>query len=497
MAKLFLNLISILLFLICCNFSLAEDPPATEPTAAPAGEVEPLDSWTPVVPGKDSEEKKIKTSNEDAEAEKRKFVLPSSDDEDAEDVIEIKAIVSDPGLKKIDPEEMLKKELKPESTKLTKKEQKRFEQVFKNRSQVAREQSARLGIKKKSDLDPRGEPEITICSLNANNYGTDELWKATFRRTDVPKRAAMRRSMSQAINNSNCDLIALQTILGKEDADAIQAAKELVGFKEEDQNLWKVLLGRATREVSRNAILYRAKFRLAASDDFRSARLTTFGSFKLDQFGLPPIRGVFEVPRKGADYLRRVSLISFTLKNSATFTSDESELKRVQLAEYMRGQTTGIKREEGGEGDVVVLAGNRAGPSMSVGTQIMEGRFKLADFVKDGACIFTADGGYYCDPERIRPKELFGVVGSSAAERISRELSTIKLRKSYREKFKNVAGKRSATVTDLLTSEIYLDGSDYYLGLANPIATNWFDLHIIPVRNGLPEAPFLALKLNW
>lgn len=481
----------------------AEDPAAKTPpaptvqnTQPPVEEVEPLDAWAPIAAGSTTDST-IKTSNNAESTNPPKGSPHQSGDDVQEEMIEIKAMVTDAGLKKVDPEALLKQELTPRATELTKREQKRFETLKKIRLEIAKEQAKKLGIPPKNNLDPRGNPEITVCSINANNYGTKDIWKSTFRRSDIPKRTVMRRTIIKAIREAGCDLIAVQNILGKDDADALQSSQEILGYKTEERAGWKTILGAVNREVSRNAILYRDKLKLVATEKFTGSRLTSFGSFRLDQLGVPPLRAVFEVRRAGSDETRNVSVTSFTLKNSVNFSSDETEVRRIQLAEFIRTQTASIKRAESEAETIVILAGNRAGSADSVGTQILEGRYKLADFLSDGACSFNADGTISCLREKMRPKELFGVVGSSSPESFKAVMQGIKIKPPGLSKKGKSAAPDLMTKIGLLASEIYMDGADYYLGLSKAGAPGKFDLRVIPVRTGLPESPFLALRLNW
>lgn len=474
----------------------AQESSAPVDAPPPTEEVEPLDPWTPIAPS-ETTDSTIRTTNRVGEKEQPKTPGQQSTEAVEEEVIEIKAMVTEPGLKKVDPEQLLREELSPDATDLTKKELKRIEAAEKVRAEIAREQAAKLGINKKAILDPRGLPEVTICSINTNNYGHKKIWEATFRRSDIPKRSAMRRSIVKAVKEAACDLIAIQNILGKEDSDAMQSTREILGFKPEDQAGWEIILGSVNREVSRNAIVYRSKYNPVTTEKFSASRLTSFGSFKLDQFGIPPVRAEFEIPQVGSGEVRKVSLTSFTLKNSVGFSSDETEAKRIQLAEFLRGQTSAIKRSESESETIVVFTGNRAGPADSVGSQIIEGRYKLADFLSNGACSFESDGTVKCLPEKIRPKEFFGIIGASSPDSFAAVLDTVKFKLPRNVKKTKAKSLDPRAKVNLLASEIYMDGTDYYLGLSKAGAPGKFEMRMIPVRTGLPESPFLVLKLNW
>ncbi|RIL10458.1 MAG: hypothetical protein DCC75_04320 [Proteobacteria bacterium] len=265
--------------------------------------------------------------------------------------------------------------------------------------------------------DPRGEPELTVCSQNLKNYGllTDMKRKdpSVTNHTLADKEAAL----AQRIAYAKCDVVAVQELLGKEDA-AIKALESLaLAIRWKTNRFFKPVIGPTNDRSLRNGFLYAAdRAELGSTISYYRIELPKLTTEQKPRY-YP--RGPLEIQLfvKGRDGspVKTVSLVNFHFKSRSGAQGDPAALQwetyRMEMAEGLRRVVESRHRGAFASGDtILVVLGDRNSHFDTASAKILEGVLTLDSFKESAPCRLSKRGMPLCQAGSAFPQRLFSVL---------------------------------------------------------------------------------------
>jgi hypothetical protein len=385
------------------------------------------------------------------------------------------------------------------------------------------------------DVDPRGEPELVVCSVNLNNYSTaKQVKKAT--RGKQGKKSRLRkkeRSFVEAVNSAACQVIAVQGIVGAGIPGALEGLDRLQQqLSEGSDAAWKYYLGDSNHKSGFNAFFIQGKhIEVVTVRYLEDLALAQFEQFKEDEVFRGPIEVELKVKSKEHRQDRTVYLLNFHFRKNLKTSALEPEQGRMQLAESLRRHVRLQQAKFTGENPpIYIVLGDREGNKSAPATQILEGRIGLKDFHSKGACrlldeeaLLAEDSDEEVEEEeeeegkrkrrRKEPiKELFarceagtagaklliGLIGENfipAVPRTKREVDgemlTFYSKKAEKERRKEIQAQRERR------SEIYLVPFDLRYAYLDYYRRPIFDSGFEEIERGRENSPLVWARINW
>jgi endonuclease/exonuclease/phosphatase family metal-dependent hydrolase len=283
--------------------------------------------------------------------------------------------------------------------------------------------AARVGAQSRSNVldstaDPRGEPELVVCSQNLANYGSigDMIRRTPGMNADdgVEKEIAIAKRVAAA----GCDIVAVQEVLGRDEAAARKALLKLAQrLRVYTNRFYDVVTGPTNDPVLRNGFLF-------AKD--RGEVLTRVSYFKVE---LPKLvedekprlfsRGPLEIqfvakPRGGAP-AKTITLVTFHFKSKHGGGGDPAQLEwetyRMEMAEALRRVVLNRHLAALGSAEtLLLLLGDRNSNFDAASAKILDGTLTLGDFQGDGVCRLSKRGVPLCQAGTPGVPKLFSVL---------------------------------------------------------------------------------------
>lgn len=269
--------------------------------------------------------------------------------------------------------------------------------------------------------DPRGLPELTICSQNLDNYGTPMMMKQRKRGfTDYDYEEKEDALLSRFVKNK-CDVIAVQEILSKDKATGVELLKDfalklrkrtnrnfdVAASESNDPKLRLGFLAATDRGEILNRISYN-QVELPKITTLQKQRMFSRGPFEIQMV----VKGRDEAPAK------QLSIINFHFKSKSTQGGTdpaglEFEPVRIEMAEALRRIVEvrhGASFQTGKR--LLVLVGDRNSNFDTASARVLEGQLTIANFQEDGVCRLSKRGVPLCKLNTVQPQELFSVLTS-------------------------------------------------------------------------------------
>lgn len=266
--------------------------------------------------------------------------------------------------------------------------------------------------------DPRGAPELTICSQNLNNYGllADMIKRTPGMTADVLDQK--EQALVKRFNAARCDIIALQEVLGRDEETSRKALQKLATrLRFATNRTWEVVTGPSNDPSLRNGYMY-AKDRaemLSRVSYYRVELPKLLEKDKSRMFSRGPLELQLAVKGQGDAPAKTVILVNFHFKSKRGGGGDPAQLDwetaRMQMAEAMRRIMANRHRSafESGE-TILVLLGDRNANFDAATAKILEGTLSLGMFQGDGVCRLSKRGVPLCQAGNAKPQTLFSVL---------------------------------------------------------------------------------------
>ncbi len=267
--------------------------------------------------------------------------------------------------------------------------------------------------------DPRGAPELTVCSQNLENYGS---YQDSLRRTPGLSQEAYdkkEQALVKRFASAKCDVVAVQELLGRSEADALLALKGLSErLRFHTGRVFEAVVGDSNDRFLRQGFL-------VSTDRAQVTNKVTFNKVLLPplserqrprQFSRGPVELQISVKGRGGSANKNVNIINIHFKSkSQRGGSDPSQLEwetyRMEMAEALRR----IVKErhapsiQSGE-SILLIVGDRNSHFDSASARILEGVLTLTHFQGTSPCRLSKRGMPLCQANTQRSQLLFSVL---------------------------------------------------------------------------------------
>ncbi|MEZ4752708.1 MAG: hypothetical protein R3A13_00090 [Bdellovibrionota bacterium] len=265
--------------------------------------------------------------------------------------------------------------------------------------------------------DPRGVPELVICSQNLHNFGTFNSFK-TRTGGDQDDYNTKTKALVQRVAKAECDLIAFQELVG---INIEEAKKGIIEFASAMARItgrsWSFELGASNDQWSRVGYLI-AEDRAKVINSISYARVELP---KLSEKQKPRrfVRGPYElqllVNGRGGAKPKTVNIINFHFKSKRGGSGDPATLEwesyRMEMAEALRRIVESRHADSFAYGEsILVVLGDRNSNFDSASARILEGTLKLAHFQGTAPCRLGERGVPLCEAKVSHPQKLFSVL---------------------------------------------------------------------------------------
>jgi len=266
--------------------------------------------------------------------------------------------------------------------------------------------------------DPRGRPELTICSQNLANYGSINDSRLRDPGLGPEQYRIKEQGLARRMTTAGCDVVAVQELLGKDERLATLALSELAKeLRRISGRTFEVRAAPSNDSLARNGFLV-AVDRASIVDTLSYVRVE-LPKLSKDQKPRSFARGPFEIqllvrPLDGSQP-KNVSLVTFHFKSKRGAGDDpagvEWETWRMEMAEALRRVVETRHSEAFRSGDSpVILLGDRNSNFDTATAKILDGTLQLKDFRGTAPCRLSKRGMPLCQAGAVRPPKFFSVL---------------------------------------------------------------------------------------
>jgi endonuclease/exonuclease/phosphatase family metal-dependent hydrolase len=265
--------------------------------------------------------------------------------------------------------------------------------------------------------DPRGGVDLTVCSQNLKLFGTLQTVRAKNSSYTKAEHSAKIADLVSRFTKVDCDVIAVQEVMGATEPDAKAAIEELA------QRLKQV-----TNRVYATRVAPPAEGGMTMGFLIAQDRATVLSAVAYEKVELPkiaekqrprlflrtPMELQISAHAKGGQEVKAISIVNFHLKSKRGGAADptglEWETYRMEMAEALRRIIDSRHKQSFASGEsLLMVLGDRNGNYDVASARILEGSLVLSNFKKDGGCRLSKRGLPLCKPEISLPQRLFSV----------------------------------------------------------------------------------------
>ena len=266
--------------------------------------------------------------------------------------------------------------------------------------------------------DPRGLPELVLCSQNLENYGLFEAVKARVSGRDADDFQEKQKDLVTRFVRTGCDVIAVQELLGSKEEAARQGLQQIAdALRVRTNRIFEVEVDVSNEGGSRVGYLV-AKDRAEVLHTVSYARvelpkLTEKQRPRL--FSRGPLELQLSVKPRGEGKAKIVNLINFHFKSRAGAQDDPAQLEwegyRMEMAEALRRIVENRHAQSFADGEtLLVLMGDRNSNFDLASAQILYGVLSLKHFQENGPCRLSKRGVPLCQGDTALSQRLFSVL---------------------------------------------------------------------------------------
>lgn len=334
--------------------------------------------------------------------------------------------------------------------------------------------------------DPRGPSDLTVCSQNLKMYGTYPTIKVRNPSYTQSEHAEKIKALVERFDAANCDVIALQEVMGQKEADAKAALDELAKQLGKKDN--RVFASRVAPPAEGGMTL---GF-LVAEDRATILNTVSYAKVELPKlaekqrprlFLRTPMEIQLSVASRNGGGLKTVSLVNFHFKSKRGAAADptglEWETYRMEMAEALRRIIDARHKQSFATSDSLLLVlGDRNGNYDVASARILEGSLVLQNFRKDGGCRLSKRGIPICKTGSSLPQRLFSVFARN--ERVHSFPGTF----SYEGEYSWL-------------DDIMMPAESLPFAWKSPFRESEFDSGVVYAPKGASDHALVYVKLNW
>lgn len=269
--------------------------------------------------------------------------------------------------------------------------------------------------------DPRGVPDLVICSQNLKLFGSFETLRIGSPAYSREKHAQKLHALVARFIAGNCDVIAVQEVLAKTVSAGQAALGELASElrKRTNRVYTSVLAPPVEGQMTTGFLLADDRVALQNSLPYGRVELPRLAAKQRPRlFTRPPLEIQISVKSRDSELVKVISLVNLHFKSKRGGKDDptglEWETYRMEMAEGLRRIVESRHADAFASGEsLLVLLGDRNSNFDVASARILEGSLVLSSFGEKGPCRLSKRGVPLCVAETSLPRKLFSVVTSN------------------------------------------------------------------------------------
>ena len=334
--------------------------------------------------------------------------------------------------------------------------------------------------------DPRGPSDLTVCSQNLKMYGTFSTLKVRNTSYTKTEHAEKIAALVERFDAANCDVIALQEVMGSKEADAKEALDEL-----------GKALKKRTNRIFASRVAPPAEGGMTLGYLIAEDRATILSAISYAKVELPkltekqrprlflrtPMELQISVASRNSSELKTISLVNFHFKSKRGAASDptglEWETYRMEMAEALRRIIDARHKQSFASSESLLLVlGDRNGNYDVASARILEGSLVLQNFRTDGGCRLSKRGVPICKTGLSLPQRLFSVfIGN--------------------ERVHSLPGTFSYEGEYSWLDDILMPAESLPFAWKSPFKEGQYDSGVIYAPKSASDHALVYVKLNW
>jgi hypothetical protein len=266
--------------------------------------------------------------------------------------------------------------------------------------------------------DPRGAPDLVVCSQNLKLFGTFESLKQKSPQYKQREHDIKIADLIERFTSVDCDVIAVQEIIGRTQEIAEQGLQEIAKELQRSTNrIFDVRVGPPAEGGMTVGYLV-AKDRAAIASALAYARVElpkVSPKEKPRVFTRTPLELQIVVNSRESNQPKTISLVNFHFKSKRGGAADptglEWETYRMEMAEALRRIVEQRHKAAFASSEsMLLLLGDRNSNFDVASARILEGSLTLASFRTNGGCRLSKRGLPICKAETYLPRRLFSAL---------------------------------------------------------------------------------------
>jgi hypothetical protein len=266
--------------------------------------------------------------------------------------------------------------------------------------------------------DPRGDPDVTICSQNLKMYGAYEAVKDRFKGYGLDDHKYRERELVQRFVNGGCDVIGVQEVVGRTTEVATKALEDLAErMRQVTNRTFDVRVGvPGDGGLAVGFLIAKDKATVVNSVAYAKVELPKLVPKQKPRiFSRSPLELQIVVESRETKISKTITLVNFHLKSKRGGADDptglEFETYRMEMSEALRRIVERRHRASFASGDqILVLLGDRNSHFDVASAKILEGTLALSSFQEDAPCRLSKRGVPLCKVGESLPQRLFSVL---------------------------------------------------------------------------------------
>ncbi len=282
----------------------------------------------------------------------------------------------------------------------------------------ARRASTHIGQLGLLEPDPRGKPDITLCSQNLKLFGTLSAMQRRDSKITPKMYAQKKQELVERFIAAQCDVIGVQEVVGGNPTETEAAMKELVNeLRQQTNRFFEYRL--APPAEGKMTIGF-----LVAADRAEIVHTLSYSRVELPKiqkkqrpriFSRTPLEIQLAVKSRDGDVVKNISVINFHFKSKRGGDGDptglEWETYRMEMAEALRRIVEIRHKDAFASGrSLLFLMGDRNSNFDVATARILEGSLVLSSFSEQGSCRLSKRAVPLCKVGAELPRRLFSVL---------------------------------------------------------------------------------------
>jgi hypothetical protein len=271
--------------------------------------------------------------------------------------------------------------------------------------------------------DPRGAPDLVVCSQNLKLFGTFDAMSRgnpTFTRQKYDQKV---QDLVARFAGASCDVVAVQEVIGKTQAEGEAALKQLAErWRQRSNRMFQVMTAPPSEGSMTNGFI-------VALDRATVLQSLPYGRVQLPKiwsrqkprlFSRPPFEVQLSVKARDSEIVKAVSIVNLHFKSKRGAQDDptglEWETYRMEMSEGLRRVLEMRHKDAFASGEsILVVLGDRNSHFDTASARILEGSLSLSSFGEKGPCRLSKRGVPLCLAESESPRRLFSVLTANAS----------------------------------------------------------------------------------